>query len=364
HLLLDRLPDALRLNQRARALAAELGDPTVIDEADEQRDALRGAVEAQVNAVLAQQTELVENPAMFYQRLQALDPLVAIVEEARLQRTLDEARLAAGWRLGMQLLTSGPDAGARLASLFTELAGLMERQQDKTGAALATAVAQRYTTLPHATSFTPDQLATLFRYIDEYLHALAPLGLQSDAYAFVAAWLEESFVQLAEHTLLYYEWAVRAERYNTLVGYPELDDRLWDLENRVELAQGPSWTTDSNDKVLLRFGAFIAAYNGKPHDASIAWEKLGEIDLAIHQAREAGELERAYNLMRQAGRPIPDALSTAVKLLRQTAQLIHKQHSLSDGERRALATQLTELLTALDPAPEDLDHGQEHLLID
>ncbi|MFZ1771163.1 MAG: hypothetical protein WAU00_18290, partial [Caldilinea sp.] len=102
---------------------------------------------------------------------------------------------------------------------------------------------------------------------------------------------------------------------------------------------------------VLRFGAFIAAYNGNPHDASLAWEKLGEIDLAINQAREAGDLERAYTLLRQSGQPIPDALSTAVKLVRQAAQLVNKQQTLRDGERRALADQLTSLLAALDVTP-------------
>jgi hypothetical protein len=352
HLLQEHLADALRLNRQALLLADELGDPAVIDEVDEQHDTLRRAVESRVNELQARVESFADNPAGFYQQLQALDELVAAVEDTRLLRTLDEARLATGWRVGMQLLDGGQEAGERLAALFTELAGLMERQQDRTGAALATIVAQRYTTLPPADTFDPDQIAALLRLIDQYLQELAPLGLERDAYTFVAAWIEESFQQLRNRALLYYDWAVRAERYNQLVGYPELDDRLWDLENRVELAHGPTWTTASHDRRLLRFGAFIAAYNGNPHDASLAWEKLGELELAIHQAREAGELERAYNLMRQAGQPIPDALSTAVKMLRQMEQLIHKQQSLSDGERRALAAHLTTLLAALDVTPE------------
>lgn len=348
HLLHDRLADALRLNRQARTLADDLGDPAMIDEVDEQYDALRQAIERRVNDLLARAESFAANLAGFHQQLQALDALVTAVEDARLLRTLDEARLATGWRMGMQLLDRGMEEAGRLATLFTELAGLMERQQDRTGAALATIVAQRYTTLPPADPFDPDQIATLLRLIDQYLQELAPLKLERDAYAFVSAWLEESFQQLRNHTELYYDWAVRAERYNHLVGYPELDDRLWDLENRVELAHGPTWMDASQDSQILRFAAFIAAYNGNPHDASLAWEKLGEMELAIHQAREAGELERAYNLMRQAGQPIPDALSTAVKMLRQMEQLLHKQQSLSEGERRALAGRLNNLLAALD----------------
>ena len=64
HLLQDRLPDALRLNQRARTLAAEFGDPAVIDEADEQREALRDAVATQLTGSLPQKSVRSEDPAV------------------------------------------------------------------------------------------------------------------------------------------------------------------------------------------------------------------------------------------------------------------------------------------------------------
>jgi hypothetical protein len=351
HLLQAQLPEALRLNQRARMLAAELGDPAVIDEADEQREALRDAVAAQLTGILTQKSARSEDPAVLYPRLQKFEPLVAMVEDADLRRTLDEATLATGWQWGVALLRTETEAGARLIELFTELAAILQRQQDQAGAALAKVVVQRYTALPHATGLTAAHITSLLDCIDQSLHELAPLGLQGDAYAFVAHWLEESFAQLKDQHALYYAWAVRAERFNAQAGYAALDDRLWDLEKRVELAAGSTWTTDAADAAVLRFGAFIAAYNGNPHDASLAWEKLGEIDLAINQAREAGDLERAYTLLRQTGQPIPDALSTAVKLVRQAAQLANKQQTLRDGERRALAAQLTSLLAALDVTP-------------
>jgi hypothetical protein len=348
HLLHDRLADALRLNQRAHTLAAELGDPAVLDETDEQRDALTNAVEMHLNNALMQATPRAEDSAARYARLHALTPLVVTLEDARLRRILDEAILTAGWQWGLTLLKGGTEAGKKLAALFAELTKVMQREQDDAGAMLAAIITQRYTTLPHASALTADQATTLLGFIDDSLRALAPLSLEDDAYTFVAHWLEESFTHLAERHTLYYDWAVRAERYNTQVGYAALDDRLWDLENRVELAEGASWTTTARDPAVLRFGAFIAAYNGNPHDASLAWEKLGEIDLAINQAREAGDLERAYALSRRAGQPIPDALSTAVKLVRQAAQLASKQQNLRGGERRALAAQLHSLLATLD----------------
>lgn len=344
----DRLSEALQINQRARVLALELGDPAVIDEADEQRESLSSAVEARLQDTLASAALHRTDPAVLYARLQALTPFVATLEDVSLRHTLNEAMIATGWRWGMALLQAGPEAGEKLAALFTELAALLRSEQDDAGALLAALVAQRYATLPHAGALTGEQVMTLLECIDASLQALAPLSLDAAAYAFVAHWLEESFAQLGEQHALYYDWAVRAERYDIQSDYAALDDRLWDLENRMEMAEGPGWTTTAREPAVLRFGAFIAAYNGNPHDASLAWEKLGEIDLAIHQAREAGDLERAYNLLRQAGQPIPDALSTAVKLVRQAAQLTSKQQHLQEGERRALAAQLRTLLAALE----------------
>lgn len=349
----EQLEEALHLNRQARALAAELGDPALIDEADEQRDALRGAVESRLHALITRQADFASNPAAFYEELRRFASLVEPLEDAKLLSAFDEAQLAAGWRLGEHLLQCGPEAGVRLATLFEELASVMAREQDETGARLARIVAGRYASLPHAVPLEREQVQALLHCIDEYLRIAAPLRLERAAYVFVAAWLEESYASLGEERGLYYDWAVRAERYNTLVGYPELDDRLWDLENRVELVEGPNWMTESQDPDVLRFGAFIAAYHDQPHDASIAWEKLGELELAIYQARKAGELERAYHLMRQARQTIPDALSTAVKLARQAEQLIHKSQELTEGERRALSERLTSLLAALAVAPEN-----------
>lgn len=349
----EQLDEALRLNRQARQLAAELGDPTLIDDADAQRDALRRAVDSQLQALIARQADFAADPAAFYQELRQFAPLVEALGDATLLAAFDEACLAAGWRLGESLLQRGPEAGAQLAALFEELASIMAHEEDETGARLAHIVAGRYESLPHAVPLGREQVQALLGFIDEYLRAAAPLRLERAAYVFVAAWLEEGYASLGEERGLYYDWAVRAERYNTLAGYPELDDRLWDLENRVELAEGPDWTTQSRDPDVLRFAAFIAAYHERPHDASIAWEKLGELELAVYQARKAGELERAYHLMRQTRQAIPDAFSTAVKLARQAEQLIHKSQELTEGERRTLVERLTHLIAALGGVPEN-----------
>ena len=114
----------------------------------------------------------------------------------------------------------------------------------------------------------------------------------------------------------------------------ELDDHIWDLENWAELAAGSDWKSTATDEGLLRFAAFVAAYNGEPATASRAWEKLGQIELAASQARAAGELERAYHLLRQAGQPLPEELSIAVKFLRQAAQLMTKQRAAASRAAR------------------------------
>jgi hypothetical protein len=355
-LLQDRLADAIRLNQQARALAADLGDPAAIDEADEQRETLRDAVSARLASMLTDRPEQDLGLESFYLRLEALHPLVAGVADDRLQQTLDEARVSYGWQLGLQRLAAWPDStvpdstgpDVTVPALFAELAGLLQRQPDPTGASVATLVAERYAALPLGQPLTAAQVPILLHAVDTALSLRGARRWEQDLCRLAEVWLEEAFAQLDSHVSLYDGWALCAERYNAEVGYLALDERLWDLEKRVELAYGVDWMTASAAPAILRFAALIAAYNGQPHEASIAWEKLGEFDRAIAQARQAGELERAYALLRQTGQPIPDALSTAVKLKRQAEQLLVKQQQLSDGERSALAGQLRSLLAALE----------------
>ena len=102
-----------------------------------------------------------------------------------------------------------------------------------------------------------------------------------------------------------------------------------------------------NPEALVKFGALIAAYNGDALTASAAWEKLGQIDLAVQQARAGGDLERAYGLLRRHGRPVPEELATAVKLVRQAQQLGTKGRQLTPAEREALAAQLRALAEQL-----------------
>mgnify|MGYP006915174842 CR=1 FL=1 len=202
------------------------------------------------------------------------------------------------------------------------------------------------------------QLARLIRNIEQYLQLLAPLNLDVSAFVYVEHWLEEAFGRLNGYTGLYYDWSLAAQKFAAQVDYPPLDERLWDLENRVELERGPNWKLEGSDEALVRFGAFIAAYNGDPAVASVAWEKLGQVELAAQQARLAGDMERAYALLRRYNKPVPEDLATAVKLLRQAAQLEGKYRHLTPAERAAIVAQLTQLSARLQ-ASEDAESGAE-----
>lgn len=345
----DRLREAYQLNRRAYTLAEAHADPAVLDEVDEQRSAVREAVARKVNAVLAQAASLAGrgDVEQAYQTVGNAGELLAIMHDASLQATVDEAAVAYGWQLGLRLVKGDADNAARLVSLFTELGEVMARQQDRVGTELARVVAERYRTLPHHTPLTPTQIGQLLEAVTAYLERLGPLELEHDAYAIAEQWLEEAFLQLGNEIQLYYNWALVAQGLASVTDYPVLDERLWDLENRAALIAGDNWHTDSRDERVLRFAALIAAYNEEAAKASHIWEQLGEIQLAADKARAAGDVERAYNLLRQSGAPIPEELSIAVKLLRLADQLQSKHARLTAAERRALAETMDALAAIL-----------------
>ena len=345
----DRLQLAYRLNRQALDLADAHGDVALQDEVEEQFSELRAAIERRVAAIEQQASTVAAGGDydLAYRIVHTATDLLTIMHDPALQARLDEASVAYGWEVGRRLVSAGGAAGPELSELFRQLAEAMQRQRDEMGAQLASVVAERYRTLPDHGALTAEEVRKLIRYIDHYLEIIAPLELEPEAFAFVRTWLEEAFSQLGDQVELYYSWAIMVQTLAASAGYPKFDDHLWDLENRAELTAGSDWKSTATDEGLLRFAAFVAAYNGEPAAASRAWEKLGQIELAASQARAAGELERAYHLLRQAGQPLPEELSIAVKFLRQAAQLTTKQRGLQPAERRALAEQLTALLAVL-----------------
>jgi hypothetical protein len=331
----------------------------VLDDIDEQLQGIRGAVQAKADALVttAQAAADAFDYALAYRIAATGAELLEIMQDPSLQAQLDAAALAHGWQWGIQLLEEGPPAGAKLAALFGHLGEALQRQQDVVGAQVAALLAERYRSLPHNGALGEGELERLIRLTDQYLQVLGPLNLDMTAFVYVAHWLEEAFVRLGEHSRLYYDWALAAQKFAVQVDYPPLDERLWDLENRVELQRGRGWKTESDDEPLVRLAALLAAYNGDPLTASAAWEKLGQMELAIQQARLGGDLERAYGLLRRQNLPVPEELATAVKLLRQATQLSGKYRHLTAAERETVSAQLEELSARL--RGEDGEVGEE-----
>lgn len=341
----DRLRDAYVLNRQAFDLADAHGDPQVLDDIDEQLRAIRAAVQGKADALVATAQAAADEHdyALAYRIAYTGAELLEIMQDPSLQAQLDAATVAHGWQWGIQLLAEGSEAGAKLAELFGHLGEAMQRQHDMVGAQVAALQAERYRTLPHNGELSEQELGRLIHCTDQYLQLLSPLNLDVSAFVYVEHWLEEAFQRLNGYHRLFYDWALAAQKYAAQLDYPPLDERLWDLENRVELARGPGWKQEDGDEALVRFAALIAAYNGDPLTASGAWEKLGQIELAIQQARLGGDMERAYNLLRRHNRPVPEELATAVKLMRQAAQLETKHQHLTPAERATLLAHLAHL---------------------
>jgi len=171
-------------------------------------------------------------------------------------------------------------------------------------------------------------------------------AIQQELYLFPRRWLDEAFLQLGDRVEFYYLWAVTADRWIRTAAasdlhYPEFDEHLWELENRVEMMadQSPD-LHERAEKPLARFDAFILGYHGESAQASVVWENLGEIELAAEQARNAGQIERAYDLLRRTDIRIPEALTLATKSLRQLEQLAQNPSTLRPEERQQLSEQL------------------------
>ena len=197
---------------------------------------------------------------------------------------------------------------------------------------------------------------------------------RQEHYLFPRRWIAEAFAHLGDHVSLYYLWAITAEQWiqesaALSLEYPEFDEQLWELENRTEMmvdqaeVQGTDQTIDQTtdqptrqdtprvDKqltdALARFEAFILGYHGDSAQASVVWEELGEVELAAEQARNAGLIERAYDLLRRSKAHLPEALTLAAKSMRQLEQLAQNPTTLRPEERRALSTRLDEIRDAL-----------------
>jgi hypothetical protein len=349
---------ARQITQRAASLAETFGDLLLIEEVEDQLTALSAAIAIEVQQLLAEAIQRLATKQFqqAHEQVESAGRLAKLTNDQALQEGVDEAFAAVAWRWAARLLDQDqtPATLARVVQLFERAAQAMQRQADNEGVAALHILAERYRQLPPKPNLTKPEIVRLLAWTERYLALVGPLGLDEEAYLYVKHWLDESFAALQHHTDLYYSWVTLAQEFVVVTPYPTFDEHLWELENQLALLiergrQSP------DDPVVKRFRAFAAAYNETPAEASILWEELGEMELAITAARTAGDLERAYQLLRQAKQPMPEELSVTVKATRLLQQLHQKHHALYPAERQALLDLIQKLAAELvaDPLVRD-----------
>ncbi|MCX6045314.1 MAG: AAA family ATPase [Chloroflexi bacterium] len=349
-------------NRQAQTLATQFGDPLLEEQVEDQFADICTVIAQQARQQISQaQTQLEQKQfKIAYQTIQAAATMTNLIqttanpssaiaaEQATLTASVDEVSVAVTWQWAGQLVGGAyaEDEARHAAQLLSEAAAVMERQADKVGAQALHVLSERYRTLPQHANLAAGQIETLLNLARRYLEIVEPLDMAQTAYVYLHHWLEEAFASLHQQTALYYRWALIAQAFAALATYSEMDEHLWDLENRMNLLleHGKRKMDDAN---LAKFRALLLAYNDDAQGASLAWEQLGEMTMAADYAREAGEMERAYHLLRQTKAPIPEELAIAVKTMRLLQQLEQKYQGLHSEERRVLLEQLAALHTTL-----------------
>ncbi|CAN5869516.1 hypothetical protein BH10CHL1_BH10CHL1_44400 [soil metagenome] len=349
-------------NRQAQTLAAQFGDPLLEEQVEDQYAEICTLIAQQADQQIKQaQTQLDQKQfKIAYQTVQAAATMATLLQntatlsasiatqQAALTAAVDEVLVAITWQWAGQLVGGAYTEGdaQHAAKLLSEAAAVMDRQADGVGAQALHVLSERYQILPQHVHLSAAQIETLLHLTHRYLKIVEPLDMAQTAYVYLHHWLEEAFTSLHQQTALYYRWALIAQAFAALAAYSEMDEHLWDLENRMNLLfeQGKRKPDDAN---LAKFRALLLAYNDDAQGASLAWEQLGEISMAADYAREAGDMERAYNLLRQTKASIPEELAIAVKAMRLLQQLEQKYQGLHSQERRALLEQLAALHTTL-----------------
>lgn len=346
---------------RTTRLAQDFGDPFLAEEVDDQRlelnlgitDATRAHLDLAIEHLVARRYE------QAHQEVISAGNLAKLTADSLLLEEVDEAFAAVAWRWAARLLdqsdqspaeqTRGPqpEVVARVVHLFDRAAQAMQRQQDGEGFQAIQILAQRYRELPPKARFTEQEVRDLLDRTEHYLAIVGPLKLDEEAYLYARHWLDEAVRTVVGYPSLYFQWVTIAQGMLEVASYPAFDDHLWALESQL------AHLTDNGhvpkeDLNIKRFRAFVAVYNETPEEASLLWEELGEITLAIDAARAAGDVERAYQLLRQSKESIPEELAVTVKTIRLLEQLQQKHQGLQPAERETLRQALQNLTAALD----------------
>ncbi|NJN83951.1 MAG: hypothetical protein HC802_17850 [Caldilineaceae bacterium] len=287
-----------------------------------------------------------------------------MVEDDLLRAETAELLADIGWRWALHLVsdqtldeTTG-SAADKAAELLVSVASNMESDGHSPVAEQLRLLAERYHTVPVRARPTQAEISTILEYAQRFLEQEETTPGESGGYPFIARWMDETFTALDQHIALFVRWMQVAQELAGRYGYPALDENLWDLENRIDylVEHQRARAKGAIDPDIARFKAFVLAYTERHLEAAAAWEALDEPALAAEQARLAGDMEHAYQLLRRARLPIPEDLATTVKLIRLLDQLAQKHHDLGAAERAELLRRLDALRESVaTAAKEDFD---------
>ncbi len=344
----------------AADFAAALGDGGLLKDVEEQATWFRQEMASQAERYVVEANRL--RAQRQFERAHAAagaaQPFAALVDDPALAASIRDALGDVCWEWAAALAESdSSEALQRAGALLAESAALLSQSGDQTGSAALELLAERYRRVPARAGLQEEQWSTVLDLAQRYLAAVAGGKAEREAYIHVVTWIEDAFPALGDAFTLYYPWSVTAYALDRALGEHRYDAAILLLAQRLEAimdrAQQLARFWDSNQD-LARFRALVAGVRGDHAAASAAWEALGEPALAVEEARLAGDMARAYDLLRQMRAAPPEDLATTVKFLRLLEQLENKRYPLRPEERRRLIERLDSLKAALRGGGDDL----------
>ena len=345
-------------NQEARTLAGPLNDPLLQQRIDEQQHLLSTRVGQQVTTLLttADAARTRRQFASAHAAAQEAYALIDLVDEETLHRRVIDTLADTCWTWAGHLVDGNDvaDVASHVVTLLGQAATVRAAAGESVRAEALQILAQRYERLPRSHDLGEEDVLLLLDLANAFMTSMEPERPQPAQFAFVRRWLFEAYGGLEDRVSLFYGWTSTAARLDRLTGESSAGTHVTHLEQRLTAVLeragqfGHLW---DNSTELARFRALAAGVHGRHEAAADAWEALGEPAHAAEQARLAGDMERAFNLLRQAKLPVGEDLSTTIKFLRLLEQLEHKQYAYSPNEQAMLRTRLAALQATLDPTP-------------
>jgi hypothetical protein len=337
----NRWREAHDRNREARDFAANLNDSTLWRRIDEQRDLIVQEATGQVRTFLdaAEEERRQKQFDQAYEHAKLAYDLGVVVMDATIRQNVSDAIGDICWQWAGHLIdtSQSEETGRRVAELLDESARIMESEGNRGGAEGLRILSRRYASLPLRDDLNDEQVLALLGLARDYVDVVSPLQPDRSAYAYVQRWLTDAFANLGERFTLYYAWASAAELIGNLIDDPSYQARVVQLERRLDTIldrAGQLGSLWDGDEDLARFRALAAGVHGRHEQSSLAWEEMGDLLRAAEQARAAGNMERAYQLLRTAHAPISEDLATTIKFLRLLEQIELKGYDYSETSAR------------------------------